>query len=109
VFYGYAIVAVYDKVQVISQYTQNNPQYKFWDLLEANMNYDQGFWITFFIIFTIWFFARANAYVDDKIFQRKVLKSLDKLLGNSNQIDIGKINKKMREHLKKIKEKDERE
>jgi hypothetical protein len=104
IFYGYAIVAVYERVQNINQYTQVNPQYKFWNLLEANMNYDEGFWIAFYIIFTIWFLVRTNTYVNDKVFQKKVGKSMDKLLGNHNKASIGKINKEIREHLKKIKE-----
>ncbi|HEY51024.1 MAG TPA: hypothetical protein G4O20_04380 [Dehalococcoidia bacterium] len=105
VFYGYSIVAVYDRVQVINQYVQNNPQYKFWDLLEANMNYDLSFWLAFTIIFTLWFFVRANTHMSDKIFQKRVLKSLNKLSGESDELDIGKINKEIREHLRKRKEK----
>ena len=63
------------------------------------MNYDLSFWLTFTVIFMLWFFVRVNRHKSNKIFQKRVLKSLNKLSGETDKLDIGKINKEIRERM----------
>ena len=35
ILYGYALVAIYDRIQSITRYTKSNPQYSFWDVLDT--------------------------------------------------------------------------
>ena len=91
IFYGYTVVAVYDKMQALSEYSKNFPQYGFWRILEADVNSDIGFWAAFFAIFTIWFSAKVwkhNQDVGDRRAITSSLESISKTLRKmNNKID----------------------
>jgi hypothetical protein len=106
IFYGYTVVAVYDKMQTLNEYAKNFPQYGFWRILDADMNTEPNFWLVFFTILTIWILAKAWIHDEDSTYKKGVLNSLkniEKKLGYSKESDIGSINKKINEALKRIK------
>jgi hypothetical protein len=108
-FYGYALVVVVDRLQSISEYTKQYPQYTFFQLLDKDMNTDTIFYFTFYIIFMLWMLGKIWKHTQDVKNNRIITKSLKNIevkLGCYEQQDIGLINKEIRENLKRIKEKE---
>jgi hypothetical protein len=76
IFYGYAVAALYQRIQSVADYTENNIQYSFWELWDLDIQTDATFYTIFFIIFIIWVICRTwqskqkaleNKAVNDKL------------------------------------------
>ena len=103
IFYGYALIALVDRLQSINEYAKQYPQYGFWRILDIDMRTDFSFYMVFMILFTLWMFSKVwkhNQDVKDKRVMTKSLaniasilkkmnKKLDKLPGNDKK-DSGK-------------------
>ena len=109
IFLGFVIFTLDNRLQSLINYTQTNPQYNFWDLLNADMNKDTTFYFWFIAIFTIWVMGKTWKHNQDVKRDNKIIKTLNRIdeqLG-SEPIDIPNIgitNKQIRENLKKIRE-----
>ena len=97
-----------NRIESISQYTKQNPQHTFYQILEYDMNTDIEFYLIFFIIFTLWMFYKTGKLVQEKRNYKTIIKSLENIegkLGQNEQLGVGLINKEIQDNLKRIKEK----
>lgn len=77
-------------------------------MLVNDMNNDVNFYMWFLIVFFLWVLGKTWTHNQQAKGQRKIensLRHIEQRLGYSQESDIGSINKKIRENLKRIREK----
>lgn len=106
IFFGFVLVLLSSRLESIINYTKTNPQ-NFWTVLNYDMNNDFTFYIWFIVIFTIWEIGKAWKHRQEARRDKDIINSLDRInerLGSEprNNRDIGAINQKIRENLKRM-------
>jgi hypothetical protein len=105
IFYGWVVVVLYDTHTSISQYIMEHPEYSYFQKLDEIMNTDPNFYMVMMVIAGIWLFCKMwqrRSDIDDKEIIRRSLKNIEKSLGCYEEPDIGAVNKKIRENLRRI-------
>lgn len=103
IFYGYLLYTLVQRLQSIANYAKSYPKYNFMQLLDLDMRTDMQYYIVLFIIFALWMFWKAWKHRQQIRFEKSINEKLDKLLGNNrNNINVGKINAKIKQELENI-------
>jgi hypothetical protein len=95
-FYGYVLVTLYQRVQVISDYAKTYPQYSFWQLLDWDTRTHMQYYIVLTIIFVLWMAWRVRRHSQEVRFERNVNAKLDKLIDG-----MGDSHKELSENIRR--------
>jgi len=78
-FFAYAVYALFNRLGAISTAVAQNPQYKFWQLLDQEMESDPNFYAWFLLIFVVWVVGKSWRYQQQRATQRNITKSLNNI------------------------------